>query len=224
MKRGVRRIFCSVLALVITFSSASCAQAPKTQSSSSASSLSMDSGSSEGFAFDSTSSESARLSFDASVSSITSNDDANENIEIIFPSLFAMGADVEDIRKDAMKQGFSDVFLNDDGSLTYVIPRNQHETLLQEAKKESVDGLLAYKEGEESPYIKDVTPNDDLTKIKLTVDKAEYASSLGETSLVNMYFVCYFYQLLDGKPDPKVEFTLTDSSTGEVFDTVNYPE
>lgn len=131
----------------------------------------------------------------------------------------------EEIAANAEEAGYSDYTINDDGSITYVMPRSVYEESLAEMKTEldvTIEEIVA-----ESPGVyQDISYNGSLTAFDVVVDRpafeADFAAgfvgfTLGLSGL--------FYQIFEGVPsdDQEVIIDFIDGATGEAFDSQRWP-
>ncbi|MNZ90492.1 hypothetical protein D3C78_1094560 [compost metagenome] len=74
--------------------------------------------------------------------------------------------------------------------------------------------------------IKDITHNDSFNLYTLTVDKASYEGSMDAFAAFGIGIQGVFYQIFEGiDPDKtKVTIDIKDEATGEVFDSITYPD
>lgn len=130
------------------------------------------------------------------------------------------------------EKGFISVEKKNDKVAVYKIKRKDYDAYISElvASKKAV--FDAYNDGS-NPLIKSVSYNDDLTEITIAVDKLDYENESyengsdylkirncisgcgGQASLYHSYSTGSFN---------KCEITVVDSATGEVLETISYPE
>lgn len=125
----------------------------------------------------------------------------------------------------AETEGRDDLTVNDDGTITYRMSKAEYETMREDARENILQTLEEIKSGSNFASIKDVTHNDSFTEFELTVDKAAYENSFDSLVGMTIGFSGAFYQLIEGVPNGETKTTITvkDEATGEVFDTVVFP-
>jgi len=116
---------------------------------------------------------------------------------------------------------FKSGVLNDDGSVTYTMSKNQHAEFLQTLKdsiQESVDGLINGDNAIES-FTK-ITFNENLSEFDVYVDSAKY-SAFDSLSALAFYIAGQYYQLFDGiaYDDTEVVVNFINKDTEDVIDS-----
>lgn len=156
--------------------------------------------------------------------------DVNKNlfgVEITLPaSMFELsGQSVDEIIADAKADGIDDVIINSDGSVTYKMSKAKHDEKMEELRTGFIETVDELTNGD-FVSIKDVTYNKNFSEFTLVVDRASYESSFDIFATFALGFTGMFYQLFDGEnPDNiKVTIQIKDVNSGEVFDTVVYPD
>lgn len=162
---------------------------------------------------------------------INDNGEASPEIEkglfdvtITMPGSMVETGDFETTIEEARKGGINSVVLNDDGSITYKMSRAVHKTIMQEMREsfnEMIDDLKT-----DSESIKDVKYNKKLSAVTLTVEREIFENSFDGFSIFGLGIGAMYYQLFDGvkADDIAVSIDIVDASTGEVFNTVVYPD
>lgn len=153
------------------------------------------------------------------------------NVEITLPaSLLELHEDeeidIDEMKKEAQKDGIKDVVLNDDGSVTYTMSKSTHREMLAEMKEEMNETIEETIKGEDFPSIKDIKANKTYDQYEVIVDKEEYENSFDGFGILGVAFSSMYYQLFEGvNPDDyEVIIDIIDEETGEIFDTIIYPD
>lgn len=146
------------------------------------------------------------------------------NVEITLPSDLFEDEDLDQVIENAKEQGVSKVTKNDDGSLTYKMSKSVHDEMLQEIE-ESVDGAVEEAK-QNSESIKDITSNKALTEFTLLVDREAFENSFDGFVSITLGISGIYYQIFAGEnaDDAKVTIHVEDEASGEVFDTIVYPD
>lgn len=148
------------------------------------------------------------------------------NVEITLPASFFEDDDIDEVIADAKEDGVAEVTQNEDGSLTYKMSKAKHKEMMAEMEK----GLLEYvdelKNDEEFSSIKDVTYHKSFSEFTIVVEREAYENSFDGFAILGLGMTGMYYQLFDGVNSDKNKVTihLKDESTGEVFDSVVYPD
>lgn len=131
---------------------------------------------------------------------------------------------VANLADEASDIGYYNVTVtyNDDGSMNYKIPKATHEEILEDMKKE-FDKII---EEMKDTSIIDVENDESFKEITIIVDKEKYRKALDGFKIYSLGFTSMYYQSLDGvdREDMKVTMYLKDQKTGEIFDTIIYPD
>lgn len=171
----------------------------------------------------------------------TENDDTTDetvevdkkliNVEITLPASFLELEGDEEINIDEMKEeakenGIKDVELNNDGSVTYTMSKSKHRELLdemQEGIEENIDEVV---NSEDFPSIKEIQANKKYDRYDVIVDQESYENSFDGFGVLGVAFSSMYYQLFEGvnPSDYEVIIDMIDEETGEVFDTIVYPD
>lgn len=145
------------------------------------------------------------------------------NVEITIPS--SQIESIDETLANAKEKGY-DVTKNEDGSITYKLTKSQHEELmasLEQSFQKSIDELVS---SGDYPSLKKITFNDDYTKADVIVDYNAYTNSMDMFSMMVIGMIGPMYQYYNGVQENSVntEVSLIDEASGEVKDTLNYPE
>jgi X-X-X-Leu-X-X-Gly heptad repeat protein len=147
-------------------------------------------------------------------------------VEVTLPASIFEGKDASEWM-DSDKHDDIEVTVNDDGSVTYKMPKSTHDEVMKEIRA-GFDNVIAEIKDENGEYvsIKDVTYNDSFSEITLIVDKEKYQSSFDGIVSISLGFSGMFYQVFDGVDAENIKTTIDikDIDSGEVFNTIVYPD
>lgn len=148
------------------------------------------------------------------------------NVELTLPASFFEGEDIDTVIAEAKKEGVSEVTKNEDGSLTYKMPKSEHKKMMAEMGTSITDSIEEMKSSEDYVSIKDVTHNKSFTEFTLLVDKESYENSMDGFAIFDLGLQGSMYQMFNGAnpEDYKVTVSVKDEATEEVFDEVIYPD
>lgn len=145
-------------------------------------------------------------------------------VAITLPASMVQGQDFSAYEADMLSQGATSVTQNEDGSVTIKMPDAVHQVMMDKMKAsldESIDQTLTDQAG----VINEIKYNDKVNEFTVTVDRAAFESSFGGGFVaMSLGLQSMFYQLFDGTSDAKSTINFVDAATGEVFDTVVYPD
>lgn len=122
----------------------------------------------------------------------------------------------------AVANNYQSVISNPDGSYTITITTDQQATMLARISQ-SVDSTFeAFVGGAYTPYITNITHDQDFKTVTVSVDKQMYDQSIVDLSseLIGPYAA--FYQAYQGV-SPQVTITIQDNLTSMALDTKSYP-
>lgn len=148
------------------------------------------------------------------------------DVTITLPASLVEEDNIEATIKEAKEKGVKEAVLNDDGSLTYKMSKSVYRELKQELKDNFNEMIEELKSDNDFPSIKDVQSNKDLTAMTLIVDKELYENSLDGFAILGLGTAALYYQLFDGVQAENIAVTINikDSTTGELFETMVYPD
>ncbi|WP_235879525.1 hypothetical protein [Robertmurraya siralis] len=149
------------------------------------------------------------------------------DVEVTLPESFfkEQEQDIAQVIAEAESEGIS-VTKNSDGSLTYKMSKAKHKEMMSELENETKTSIEEMKNSEDFASIKDVEYNKSFSEITLVVIREKYEGSFDGFAVLGVAISSMLYQMFDGvNPDDyKVTIFLKDADTGEVFDTIIYPE
>ncbi|WP_370222322.1 hypothetical protein [Cytobacillus sp.] len=162
------------------------------------------------------------------------NEDENEsvqvdkgliNVEVTLPAAMFEGEDLDSSIAEAEKEGIK-VTRNDDGSVTYEMSKGKHKEMMKEMETELQKTIEDTKNGEDYPSVKEVSHNKDYSEFTLEVEREAYENSVDGFAVFGLGLTGMFYQLFNGVDPEKyeVKILVKDTSTGEVFDEIVYPD
>ncbi len=141
-------------------------------------------------------------------------------VEITFPAAIFEGVEIKDLNAYAEENGFIKAAFNDDASLTITMTTTKHNQMLA-AIKSNLDEQLSQIYSDH-PYVKEITYDEELANIKITVDPELYKDIPANIVPMILESTIEQYQINAGKT-PAYTFSTVDASTGQVLDSVSYP-
>ncbi len=144
-------------------------------------------------------------------------------VDITLPASMFEGEDMSTFDADtyADEQGFVSAKVNEDGSVTVTMAKAKYNALLKEMADSLDTAFAEFVNSEDTPYIKEITHNDDFTEVTMKVDRAAYENAFDFTTFAIGLSVSV-YQVFT-ETESHVDIMLVDADTGETFDTVSYP-
>ncbi|MGI8315893.1 hypothetical protein [Halobacillus mangrovi] len=187
-----------------------------------------DSQSSEGSSADEEKGDTEATSSDEDKDTSISVDKNLMNVEVTLPKTFfeMQQTDFEQVKAEAEAAGVKEVVDNGDGTITYKMSKKKHKEMMQEMEKQMKASIEDIKTSGDFPSIKDIKANSSFSKITMTVDQEAYENSFDGFATMGVGMTGMFFQVFDGaNPDDyNVMIEVVNADTGEVFDTINYPE
>lgn len=143
------------------------------------------------------------------------------NVELTIPASY-VGEDVTQESLDAkvVEDGFKSATLNTDGSVTYVMSKDQHNEMMDEVKASIDSSITEYIGSTDTPSITAIETNDDYTefKVKLSTDTLGFGESF--TALTFMIYGA-MYNVFNGTEADNIAVSYINQATGEVIHTTN---
>ncbi|GGG87990.1 hypothetical protein [Paenibacillus radicis (ex Gao et al. 2016)] len=149
------------------------------------------------------------------------------NVKITLPASMFKDADVDQVIAQAKEDdGVKEATKNEDGSVTYTMSKSDHKKMLKEMEDGIADSIKKLKEEGTFASIKDVTYNKSMNEYEMIVDKAAYEGSMDGFAALGFGMQGMYYQIFQGVDSDKTKVTIKvkDEKSGEVFDTIVYPE
>ncbi len=144
---------------------------------------------------------------------------------VTIPAGFFEGLSEDEIRSIAEEADNTSFTINDDGSVTYEMPRSVYEAELGDMKAD-IDKTIQEIVDESPDIFTSVTYNSAVSDFKVRVDKAAFEADFFATGIgFSLGFSGLFYQVFAGvdTDKQKVLISFIDDATGQVFDTQEWP-
>ena len=153
----------------------------------------------------------------------STTDDPLYTVEITIPASAFEGQDMTgfDPKTYASEHGYLSAVLNDDGSVTVTMSQTKRLDTLKEMSEKIEKQLASFVEATGTPYIKEITHNEDFSQIEIRVDRGRYEHAFDLTPLGISVVVGAYQAFLD--QDYHVEVAIVDADTGEEIDRSVYP-
>lgn len=124
------------------------------------------------------------------------------------------------------KEEMKGVRYNDDGSVSFTVPRAKYEQSLKEMRHNIKEMLQEMSDGEDFPSIQEIKVNSAFDHYTIIVDREAYENSLESFSLLGIGYAALLEQAYAGKTEEalSVQLDVQDVSTNEVFHTLTIPQ
>lgn len=145
------------------------------------------------------------------------------NVELTIPKDLVGETTQEDLDAICAEYGFKSILLNEDGSATYTMSKQQHQDLLEEYRAQINAGLTEMLNSEDYPTFTDIKSNDDFTEFTITTTSTEL--DMQESfSVIQFYLYGGLYAAFNGTPDSNISVTFINADSKEVIETANSSE
>lgn len=152
------------------------------------------------------------------------NKGEDASIEITLPASFFEEGDID--TEQIKEQGVSEVNVNDDGSVTYTMSKEKHAEILNEMENNIKDQIEEIKNDETIASIKDIMYNQSFSELTVIADQEKFENSFDGFVVFALALSAIYYQIFNGE-DPnnyKVSVVYKNADSGEIFNTVVYPD
>lgn len=146
------------------------------------------------------------------------------DVEVTIPPIFFDGEDPEQIAENV--DNAEEATVNDDGSITYKMSKAQHEEMMAEVGTSVEEATTTITESGDYPSIQSIETSDNYDQFTVQVDREAFENSFDGFATMTLGVIGSMYQLINGEdPDSyEVNIDMEDAETGEVFNTITYPE
>lgn len=145
-------------------------------------------------------------------------------VTITLPKSMFEGEDTSNFDADAYvaENGFLHAEVNEDGSVSVTMTKKKHNEIMAELTANLEATFAEMVEGEDTPYIKEITHNDDFTEVTMAVIRADYENTIFEMTPFVIGLSAMMYQaFLD--VESHCEVLVVDYDTGDIINTASYP-
>ena len=139
------------------------------------------------------------------------------SVEITFPKDF-VGEDItqEKIDEGVKENGWKSGTLNEDGSVTYVMTKAQHQELLDTTRDSLNQSLVDLINDGTYPSLTKIEANDDFTEFTVYCKSEDIG--LAYMVVLNLYAEGGMYGIVSGDKPDNIHVDFVDEQTGNVFD------
>ena len=138
------------------------------------------------------------------------------DVTLTIPQEYVGDITQDQLNESVKEKGYKSATLNEDGSVTYVMTKQQHKEML-EAIRESIDNSLAEMVGSETyPNITDISTNENYTNFTVTT-KNEKPDLKESFSIMGLYMYGGMDSKFSGEAIDNVHVDFVNEATGEVI-------
>ena len=148
------------------------------------------------------------------------------DVTITLPASLFEPEELDDLIENAEQYGVKNFTVKEDGSVSYKMSKSDHSKMMDEIREGFIESLEDMISSGDYYSLKDINYNKDFTNIKLIVDREAFDNSFDAFAIFGVGIMAMYYQSLDGvKPDViRVAIDLEDIGSGEIYNTVVYPD
>mgnify|MGYP002769102953 CR=1 FL=1 len=145
-------------------------------------------------------------------------DEGMFTVEMTVPaSFFDEGTTQEDLDEACSEKGWKAATLNEDGSVTYVMSKAQHNQLMSELAAQIDDSMKEMENSEDYPSIVKVDANKNYTEFKVYLNTDEVGLMESFTVLA-FYMYGGMYNAFDGTDIDDIAVCFINNETGETIE------
>lgn len=149
----------------------------------------------------------------------------NQTEQVVIPQSFFSEEELDNIIKEMEVEGEVDVTMNEDGNLVYNMPKDEYDEMMEEFRDNIDDMIEDVLEDETLSAVNDISVNNRYNTFDVTVDRAVFEESFQGMFILGLGISGVMYQTFDNTSDSdSVTFNFIDQATGDVYDTVVYPD
>lgn len=152
---------------------------------------------------------------------VAKEDPDSETVSVVLPAFFFQDQPPsQDMINESIKAGtITGGKLNEDGSVTYLMTKDQNKEMLTNMKSEIEshleDLIIISKDA-----FKKITFNSDASEFTVFVDKANYSES-DSFNAISLYVYAGYYRAILGEKDLSTKVNFVDQESDEVINTID---
>ena len=145
---------------------------------------------------------------------------APETVTIVIPTLYESVTTQEEADRIREENGYESAILGEDGSLTVVMSRSQHEQILDQFKKSVDEGLAEIINTVEDSAIEKIEYNDDYSVFTVTVPGSELSFGARQAA-DELIMYGTLYHIYSGNDADRIQVEYVMSGSGEIIETAD---
>ena len=138
------------------------------------------------------------------------------SVELTIPAEYVGDSTQDELNKIAEEKGFKSITLNEDGSATYIMTKNQHKEMLEELTAEFNSALSEMVGSEDYPNFTNIEANSDFTEFTITTTSTELGFN-ESFSVIAFYMYGGMYNAFNGTPVDNVHVDFVNAESGEII-------
>ncbi|MBP5265890.1 MAG: hypothetical protein J6Z06_03605 [Lachnospiraceae bacterium] len=137
-------------------------------------------------------------------------------VTLTVPAEYVDDSTQEELDEAAEEAGYKSATLNDDGSVTYVMPKAQYKELMVQTRESYDESLSQMIESWDYPNFTNVEHNDDYTGFTITTKSTKMGAS-EYSSVAPLYDYGWIYGMLSGKEVENIHIEFINADSGEMI-------
>ncbi|WP_147803707.1 hypothetical protein [Alkalicoccus halolimnae] len=154
--------------------------------------------------------------------------DSPEDVTVTLPADFMeeVDGDPEEILAAEEEEGIRDISVDDEGAVTYTMSGEKHSEMMEELAADLRESMDEIENSGDFPSIQEVENNESFSEFTFIVEREAYEEGFDAFASFAIAISGMFYQLFAGvdPDDYEVVVHAEDEETGEVFETVTFPD
>jgi hypothetical protein len=114
-------------------------------------------------------------------------------------------------------------YFNDDGTVTLIMTKVAYTEMMQEMMTSLEEDLANYVTNESSSF-SEITHDTDITEFNFFVDRTQYENGYDHFYVTSVGVFSTYFHIYFGKPEFSITLNVIDEATGEIFETLIYPD
>lgn len=154
---------------------------------------------------------------------ITTND-KGETVLIHVPNSMFDNDETQDMDFEAFaaENGLLSATPTENGTVQLEMTKVRHLEILDALCSQTEETFALLVEGEDTPYVKEITHNEDFTQVTIRVIKADYENAFDFTPFTVAMSSTVYQMFLD--MESHVEMEILDADTGDLIRAISYPQ
>jgi len=143
------------------------------------------------------------------------------NVTLTIPAEI-VGSDITQQKCDdvASEEGYKSATLNADGSVTYVMSKAQHKSIMDEVREDIKQELSDMVTSGDYPNFISIKPSDDFMKFTVII-KSEELNLVDSLSVLQLYVYGGMYNAFNGTPAENITVSFVNETSGKVIHEAN---
>lgn len=148
------------------------------------------------------------------------------SVDVTIPASLIEDGEAEDVKEQMGEDGAKNIRENEDGSISFTMSKSDHKKMMSEMETGIIEMIEGLESGEDFASVRKVEGKAPFSKFVMSVDREAFENSFDGFANLTLAIGGMYYQALNGTngENAKVTIELKDEETGEIFDSVVYPD